>query len=83
MCNADDDLALPVMSIGKEYLFYQKNNVEVKKRYLANDLAFEALQTKYKFCRDVSEGLSYDESFFLKRQLEWLGMEYTPEWWNS
>lgn len=52
-------------------------------RYLANDLAFEALQTKYKFCRDVSEGLSYDESFFLKRQLEWLGMEYTPEWWNS
>lgn len=52
-------------------------------RYLANDLAFEALQTKYIFCRDVSEGLSYDESFFLKRQLEWLGMEYTPEWWNS
>lgn len=49
-------------------------------KYYGNELALEAIRRKQLYCSKVEQGLMNDENFFLKEQLEWLGIEYTKEW---
>jgi hypothetical protein len=43
-------------------------------------LTLENFRSQYLFCDAVADGLEKDADFFLKVQLKWLGMDYSPTW---
>lgn len=49
-------------------------------KYYGTELAIEEIRRKQLYCLEAAEKLMDDETFFLKEQLGWLGIEYTKEW---
>lgn len=59
----------------KKFLYY--DCISYPKEIAFNDLAIYRFRQLYTLYNKIDEGISKDENYFIKKQLEWLGLENT------